>query len=204
MLDIWERVRGFASCEGAWATADMLFRPGSPAGKCFFLGDEGAAGAGLLCGAFSWSDNARLKGECAVDNSGGSQGSIGGSGICWAVGFRWEGSHLGKSLFAGGFRSLSADLFAGEFGRVVDTRDLGWVAEVVTTEAWDISTAEEVVETGIFSEAPSTCLIFLVEDGCRCEIMGGAPEVLDVVLKGNSAETATPRTFEPVGLPVSR
>ena len=125
MPDVWEKVRGCASFEGAWAAADMVFRPGSPAGRCLFLGDEGATGAGLLCGGFSWSDNARLKGESAVDERGGPPASIGCPGFCWTVELCWLGSHLGKIFFAGGFNSLSAGLFAGDFGRVVEIRGPG-------------------------------------------------------------------------------
>ena len=67
----------------------MVSRPGSPVGERFFLGDGGAKGAGLLCEAFSWSANDRLKDESAVDNSGGSTGSIGGPGFCCAVDLDW-------------------------------------------------------------------------------------------------------------------
>lgn len=85
ILDAWKRLRGCPPCEVAWAAADMGYRPGSPVGERFFLGDEGATGAGLLCEAFSWSANDRLKGESAVDDSGGLIGSIVGSGFCCAV-----------------------------------------------------------------------------------------------------------------------
>ena len=61
-----------------------------------------------------------------------------------------------------------------------------------------------MIEIDIFSEAALACAIFLVEDGGRCEIIGGALEILEVVVTDICAGATTPRAFKSVGLSVSQ